>query len=371
VLVGNKMLANKSFAVRNDKSDHREPATNILLMNTTGTMNQYGVWAAVALPYILRGAAVPGAVQKAIAGVRAFSDAVGSATGTYIAGAVNPTTLAWDHTYTNHLTDSSIRKAVAQAINPASYVKTITAGQGTFADGVFKKTSPFYQNPNYSKYNPAAAKRAVAAYKAAKKITDVTIVIDYSTGSSQDLKTFLFIQSACKTVGIKIVGRPLESGVEIANFISGVNTASLTFQFGGADQSLNYVWWNSVPAAGTNIPLGLGLTGWPYSSYAGNGDYTTSPNVAGAVNFSHQNNPVIQRAMAQALASPGGSSQHVSAWRVVNSTFASEQTYVFLTTVVTTLAANKKVQNFVGAQFAGKTVLQQAGTLRFDQAWKA
>ena len=75
--------------------------------------------------------------------------------------------------------------------------------------------------------------------------------------------------------------------------------------------------------------------------------------------------------MATALASPGGSGQHVSAWRVVNSTFAADQTYVFLTSVVTTLAANKKVQNFNGAQFGGKTVMQQAGTVRFDQAWKA
>jgi hypothetical protein len=250
-------------------------------------------------------------------------------------------------------------------------VKTITDGKGTFADGVFKKTSPFYQDPNYAKFNPSAAKDAVDAYKKDKNITDVTIVIDYATGSASTLKAFQFIQSGCKSVGINVVGRPLESGVEIANFINGVNTASLTFQFGGIDQSLNYVWWNSVPAAGTNIPLGLGLTSWPYSSYAGNGDYTTSPNVAGAVNFSHQNNPVIQKAMATALASPGGSGQHVSSWRVVNSTFAAEQTYVFLTSVVTTLAANKKVQNFVGAQFAGKTVLQQAGTVRFDQAWKA
>jgi hypothetical protein len=55
----------------------------------------------------------------------------------------------------------------------------------------------------------------------------------------------------------------------------------------------------------------------------------------------------------------------------VNNLFAKEQTYVFLTSVVTTLAANKKVQNFNGAQFGGKTVMQQAGTVRFDQAWKA
>ena len=199
----------------------------------------------------------------------------------------------------------------------------------------------------------------------------MTIVIDYATGSASTLKAFQFIQNGCKAAGITVVGRPLESGVEIANFINGVNTASLTFQFGGIDQSLNYVWWNSVPAAGTNIPLGLGLNAWPYTSYAGDGDYTTSPNVAGAVNFSHQNNPAIQKAMGQALASPGGSSQHVTNWRTVNNLFAKEQTYVFLTTVVTTLAANKKVQNFAGAQFAGKTVMNQAGTVRFDQAWKA
>jgi len=370
-LVGNKMLADKRFAVRNDKADKREPSTNNLLMNTTGTMNQYYIWAAAALPYILKGAAVPTAVQLALAGNRTYSDAVGAGSGTYVVGAVNPTTLTWDHTYTNHLTDASIRTAIAQSINPVTYVKTITDGKGTFADGVYKKSSSYYQDPQYAKFNPSAAKKAVDAYKAAKNITDVTIVIDYATGSDLNLKEFEFIQNGCKAAGITVVGRPLEVGVLIANAVNGEYTASLTQNFGGIDQSLNYGWWTSYPAAGTNIPQQLGLNAWPYTSYAGNGDYTTSPNVAGAVNFSHQNNPLIQKAMSQALASPGGSSLHVTNWRTVNNLFAKDQTYVFLTTVVTTLAANKKVQNFVGAQFAGKTVLQQAGTLRLDQAWIA
>ena len=121
-------------------------------------------------------------------------------------------------------------------------MKTITGGKGTFADGVFKKTSPYYQDPQYAKFNPSAAKKAVAAYKKAKNITDVTIVIDYATGSTSTLKAFEFIQNGCKAAGITVVGRPLESADEIANFINGLNTASLTFQFGGIDQSLNYVW---------------------------------------------------------------------------------------------------------------------------------
>ena len=107
----------------------------------------------------------------------------------------------------------------------------------------------------------------------------MTIVIDYATGSASTLKAFQFIQNGCKAAGINVVGRPLESGVEIANFINGVNTASLNFQFGGIDQSLNYVWWNSVPAAGTNIPLGLGLNAWPYTSYAVSYTHLTLPTI--------------------------------------------------------------------------------------------
>ena len=75
--------------------------------------------------------------------------------------------------------------------------------------------------------------------------------------------------------------------------------------------------------------------------------------------------------MQQALAAPGGSSQHVTNWQAVNNTFASEATYVFLDTVVTGLAASKKVQNWMGRQVAGKLDLPQGGSLSYDQAWKA
>ena len=369
--VAAKMMGNKNLVARTDEHDPREPATNYWLMNTTGTVNQYGAWAAAALPYILKGAAVPTSVQLALAGDKTASAAVGAATGTYIAGAVNPSTLAWDHTYTNHLTDSSIRKAIIQAIDPKAYVKTVALGHGTFADGIFKKTSAFYQNPQYPTFNPSAAKKAVNAYKTKHNLSDVTVVLDYPTGSAAVTRAFTFLQASCKTVGITVVGRPLESGVEIANYINGVETSALTFQFGGVDQSFNYIWWNSVPAAGANVPLGLGLPAWPYTNYAGKGDYTSSPNVAGAVNFQHQNNPFIQKVMQQALAAPGGSSQHVTNWRTVNNTFASEATYVFLDTVVTGLAASKKVQNWMGRQVAGKLYLPQGGSLSYDQAWKA
>ena len=35
---------------------------------------------------------------------------------------------------------------------------------GALADGVFRKTSPFYKNPGYPAYNPTAAKALINAY---------------------------------------------------------------------------------------------------------------------------------------------------------------------------------------------------------------
>jgi ABC-type transport system substrate-binding protein len=371
VNVAHKMMSNKKLVARTDVNDPREPAVAYWLMNTTGTLNQFSAWAKLALSYILKGAAVPTLIQQALAGDKTASAAVAKSSGITVAGAVNPSTLAWDGSYTNHLTDPTIRRAIAQSIDPKAYVKTVTLGNGTFADGIFKKSSQYYQNPQYPTFNPSAAKKAVKAYKDKNNLSDVKIVLDYPTGSAATTRAFTFLQAACKTVGITVVGRPQESGVEIANFIDGLETSSLTFQFGGIDQSFNYIWWNSVPAAGSNVPLGLGLPAWPYTSYAGKGDYTTSPNVAGGVNFQHQNNPNIQRIMQQALAAPGGSSQHAANWRTVNNTFASEATYVFLDQIVTGIAASKKVQNWMGRQVSGKQYLPQGGEISYDQAWKA
>ena len=106
----------------------RDPTPNSLILNTTGTMNQYFAWYGEFAPtvpgaytYISQGQAVPTAVQEA--------DYLGTL------GAVNPSTLQWDTTLKPVLNDVTIRQACAMAINRATYFKVIDGSVGEVVDG--------------------------------------------------------------------------------------------------------------------------------------------------------------------------------------------------------------------------------------------
>ena len=370
--VTKKLLADKAVVARTDAKDKRSPAITSIMFNNTSTMSQFGIWGAVVVPkYLLTGTAVPATLIQALAGIPAASKAIAPALGgTQIVGGINPSTLQWDGTRVNPASDPSIRKALAQAINPTTYMKVVCDNLGTFANGVYAKNSPYYQDPQYPTYNPTAAKKAVAAYKAKNKVSEVKVVLNYVGQDSVEVKLMTLVMSLWKAIGVTLVPNPMENGSIVANAISGKYEATTWNQFGGTDQAVNYVWWASNPAVG---PLETSphyqeymLASWPYTDYV---DGAHSPNFAQAVNFAHQNNPAIQKALLSAQKSAGGSTQHVTAWRQVNDLFGQEVTYAWLNSTLTCVAAKPSVQNFMGSSQSGKYIIQQAGGLRLDQAW--
>ena len=370
--VTKKLLADKAVVARTDAKDKRSPAITSIMFNNTSTMSQFGIWGAVVVPkYLLTGTAVPATLIQALAGIPAASKAIAPALGgTQIVGGINPSTLQWDGTRVNPASDPSIRKALAQAINPTTYMKVVCDNLGTFANGVYAKNSPYYQDPQYPTYNPPAAKKAVAAYKAKNKVSEVKVVLNYVGQDSVEVKLMTLVMSLWKAIGVTLVPNPMENGSIVANAISGKYEATTWNQFGGTDQAVNYVWWASNPAVG---PLETSphyqeymLASWPYTDYV---DGAHSPNFAQAVNFAHQNNPAIQKALLSAQKSAGGSTQHVTAWRQVNDLLCQEVSYAWLNSTLTCVAAKPSVQNFMGSSQSGKYIIQQAGGLRLDQAW--
>ena len=362
-----KLLVDKSVVARTDENDKRSPAITSIMFNSTSTVNQFQIWGGVIVPtYLLTGKAIPAALIKALAGDSASSQAVGG----NIVGGINPTTLQWDGTRVSPTSDPSIRKAIAMSINPATYMKVICDNLGSFANGVYAKNSPYYQDPQYPTYNPSAAKKLVDAYKKKHNVTSVKVVLNYIGQDSVESKLMTFMMSLWKAIGITLVPNPMENGSIVANALSGKYESTTWNQFGGTDQAVNYVWWASNPAAGplqsTPTYQEYMLSSWPYANYV---DGTQSPNFAQAVNFAHQNNPAIQQALLSAQKSAGGSSQHVTAWRQVNDLFGQEVTYAWLNAAITCVAAKPKVQNFMGSTQSGKYIIQQAGGMRVDQAW--
>ncbi|HQU00083.1 MAG TPA: ABC transporter substrate-binding protein [Acidimicrobiales bacterium] len=343
-------------SVLTDIAAPRDPSINCLIVNTTGTMNQYFAWAGEfasvgvpgALPYILKGQAVPTAVQEAV----------------YLGttGAVDPSTGQWNTKLKPVLNDVSIRKACAMAINRATYLKVIDGGEGLVADGLYRKTSPLYENPHYPVYNPKAAKKLVDAYKKKNGVSKVSFVIDIVSGSSTSQKVFSFLQQQFGAIGITVTSRADVQSTLINNVIYGTYDCSQWNQFGGVDPSVNYVWFLSQPATTSPAAGGLGLTALPAGTF-----------IAGAVNFAHQGDPVVEGSMLKALASRPGTAAQKGAWAKVNTQFGKDIPYLWLDTLVNAWAARSNVQNWAyGTAADGTTrcLSPDGGSARWDQIWK-
>ena len=354
-IAGLKKIKNITYVT--DVDAPRDPSVNCLIMNTTGTLNQYFCWAGQfasigvpgSLPYILKGQAPPTAVQEA--------DFVGTL------GAVNPSTLHWDTTLKPVVNDVTIRKACAMAINRSTYFKVIDGSVGSVADGVYRKKSPFYRNPGYPAYNPAKAKALVNAYKSANNVSKVGFVIDTVSGNSSANQAFAFFQQQLAAVGITVTQRQLVQSTLINNVIYGEYDCSTWNQFGGVDPSLNYVWFLSLNATASPAVGGLGMAALPAGTY-----------IAGAVNFAHQGDATIENSMLRALAAAPGSALQKSSWQTVNTQFARVFPYLFLDTLVTAFAARKNVQNWVSGTAADGTtrcLSPDGGSARWDQIWKS
>ena len=354
-IAGLKKMKNITYVT--DESAPRDPSVNCLIMNTTGTLNQYFCWAGQfasigvpgSLPYILKGQTPPTAVQQA--------DYLGTL------GAVNPSTLQWDTTLKPVVNDVTIRKACAMAINRSTYFKVIDGSVGAVADGVYRKTSPFYRNPGYPAYNPAKAKALVNAYKSANSVSKVGFVIDTVSGNSSANQAFAFFQQQLAAVGITVTQRQVVQSTLINNVIYGQYDCSTWNQFGGVDPSLNYVWFLSLNATASPAVGGLGMAALPAGTY-----------IAGAVNFAHQGDSTIENSMLRALAAAPGSALQKKSWETVNTQFARVFPYLFLDTLVTAFAARKNVQNWVSGTAADGTtrcLSPDGGSARWDQIWKS
>jgi ABC-type transport system substrate-binding protein len=339
-----------------DITSPRDPGLNFLIMNTTGTMNQYFAWAGEFAPtvpgslqYLLQGKAPPLQVQEA--------DWIGTM------GAVNPSSGQWDTTMKPVVNNQSIRTALAMAVNRSSYFRVIDDSVGALADGIFRKSSPYYANPGYPAYNPTKGKALIDAYKSKNGVSQVAFVMDIVAGSATAQKAFSFFQQEFAKIGVTVTPRSLVQSTLINNVILGEYDCAGWNQFGGCDQSLNYVWFDSQSATAGLGAGGLGMSGLPAGTQ-----------IAGAVNFAHQADPAVETALLAALAARPGSAAQKTAWRTVNRRFAITVPYVMLDTTVNAWAARSSVQNWVsGTAGDGTTrcLSPDAGSARWDQIWKS
>jgi ABC-type transport system substrate-binding protein len=348
----------KNITYRTDVKDPRDPSVNFLIVNTTGTMNQYFAWAGI----FTASAGIPGALQSIQKGeVPPTQVQMADWMGTL--GAVDPGTLTWNVKLKPVLNDLTIRKACAMAINRQTYWKVVGGSSGVVANGIYKPTSRFYDNPGYPAYNPSGAKALVNAYKAANNVSTVGFVLDIVAGNSDAQKGFGFLQQQLSAIGITVTPRPLVQSALIANVIYGMYDCATWNQFGGVDPALNYIWVNSFSATSSLATGGLGMPALPAGT-----------RIAGAVNYAHMGDVVVETSMLKAMAQRPNSAAQKALWQRVNKQLAKDIPYLWLDTLVTAFAARKNIQNWVsGTAGDGTTrcLSPDGGSARWDQIWKS
>jgi ABC-type transport system substrate-binding protein len=345
------------ISYRTDQNDRRSPSVNCLLMNTSGTLNQYFAWYGYfagaripgTYPYLKNGQSAPAAVQRADA--------------TPAMGAVDPQSLKWNTNLKPVVNDPNVRKALAMAIDRQAYHSALEGGVGTVANGLYSPHSPFYSPSGYPSYNPKGAKALISAYKKANNLQSVSFVVDYVAGDTSAQKRFAFFQQAFSKIGVSIQPRPLVQSDLINNVIYGQFDCASWNQFGGNDPADNYVWFLSLPASAPLASGGLGMN-------------SLSPDlfIPGAVNFGHQGDATVERSMLAAMAAKPGSAASVANWQAVNRRMSSAVIpYLYLDYTLTAWAVRNNVQNWAtNLAGDGHTRAQQfnGGSASWEAIWK-
>jgi ABC-type transport system substrate-binding protein len=123
--------------------------------------------------------------------------------------------------------NKNARLAVLSCLDRVNYVKVRTKGEGVVATSLVGPTSDMYTTRGYTKFNVAASKRYVAAYKAetGKAALTFTVPVDTTSNSQANFK---FLQTTWAKCGITASSVTEETAVIIAK---GFNSSPKTGEF--------------------------------------------------------------------------------------------------------------------------------------------
>jgi ABC-type transport system substrate-binding protein len=211
---------------------------NFIMMNNSGTENQFGDVGSLALPYIEKGRPYPRVVQDVIAGL---------APG--ILGAVNPSTLQWDTTLTP-VSTANDSPGLRHGDQPRDLPQGHCPGRRQRVRRHLSQVLAVLHQPQLPGLQPLGRDGAGQHVQEQKNnVSTVSFVIDIVSGNAEQTEQFAFIQQQLAAAGITVTPRAIEQAALIQNVEQGTFDASFFNEFGGIDQGLNYVWWDSVPAA--------------------------------------------------------------------------------------------------------------------------
>lgn len=211
--------------------------------------------------------------------------------------------------------DLSIRKALAQSLDQATIQKIFGGGYAKPINGLFLPDSPYYSDPGYPAYDPAAAKKLVAQYAASHGTPKLTLLTITDPRLAQVVQ---IIQNMWNQVGFDVTISQIEQANLINDFIAGQFQAATSYQFGAIDPDLNYVWWSTT---------------------------TVKPIGSIALNFPRNSDPVIEENMMTGRHTTDQATR-VKAYQAVNEQLAKDLPYLWLQQYLFTEVATSRVQNF-------------------------
>jgi peptide/nickel transport system substrate-binding protein len=237
------------------------------------------------------------------------------------------------------LNDVDARRALATALDLDDYVKTVTGGLDTPADGPWKPGSPWYTPSKYPKYDPVEAKRLVEAVKARNGGTFTLKLLGNPSAESTRVQQWL--QDKWAKVGIEVTIETTAQQSKIIRMLQGDYELALTQQFDNPNPASEVVYW----ADNHKAPGALNI------------------------NFSRISDPVVSELADRAWSTTGDVEKQVYA--DMGKRLGEVVPYVWLSHASRTVIAHPEVVNVVRATLPDGTPMLQftQGAHRVHQIW--
>ncbi len=214
--------------------------------------------------------------------------------------------------------DLRVRQALAMGLDQKVIQKLFGGGLSQTTNGIFPPGSPYYSKTGYPSYNPTAAKKLVAEYKAEHGSLAFQLV---TIPDPRLAKVVQVLQQMWQQIGCTVSIKSIEQATLISNAITG-NYQAVTFeQYSAPDPGINYVWWSTT---------------------------TVSPVGGIGLNFARNSDPQIQQALTTAR-STTSSSERIASYQTVNKRMAVDLPYLWLGQTVWSEVGDQRIQNFANA----------------------
>jgi len=213
------------------------------------------------------------------------------------------------------MNDPDVRLALAKGYSQTLAMRILSLGVDSPVNSPFVPGSAYYSNTSYPTYDPAGARKLVAAYqKRTGNPLSFTLTGVPDAGVQRDIT---WLQQQWQSVGIGVKLDTNQQNELIDNAVAGKYQACTWRQFGAVNPDLNYVFW----AANTVNTNGLSL------------------------NIARNSDPRIQKALdiGRETTNPVTAAR---AYRSIGEYLAQDLPYLWLGRAVWAMVATPSVKNF-------------------------